>query len=161
MEKEVNQAIQQVLDIIGPATNQDRIYIFQAHTDPKTHELLVSQRFEWTNKGVDSQLDNPDLQNMPFQIVAPYSFDLLHRGKMVSGLVKNHPESEREILAAQGIISILLVPIIVDRKFSGFIGVDNCTSEYPLESRRETDAANPRQSHTGRQKQRHRFRIKS
>ncbi|ABD41094.1 multi-sensor signal transduction histidine kinase [Methanospirillum hungatei JF-1] len=130
MEKEVNQAIQQVLDIIGPATNQDRIYIFQAHTDPKTHELLVSQRFEWTNKGVDSQLDNPDLQNMPFQIVAPYSFDLLHRGKMVSGLVKNHPESEREILAAQGIISILLVPIIVDRKFWGFIGFDNCRTEY-------------------------------
>nr|MBP9009584.1 response regulator [Methanospirillum sp.] len=130
MEKEVNQAIQQVLDIIGPATNQDRIYIFQAHTDPKTHELLVSQRFEWTNKGVDSQLDNPDLQNMPFQIVAPYSYDLLHRGKMVSGLVKNHPESEREILAAQGIISILLVPIIVDRKFWGFIGFDNCRTEY-------------------------------
>ncbi|MCA1916452.1 PAS domain S-box protein [Methanospirillum hungatei] len=129
-ERQVNRALQKVLDIIGPVTNQDRVNIFVSHTDPKTHELLVSQRFEWTNTGIDSQLDNPDLQNMPFQTVAPYSYDLLHRGKVVSGLVKNHPESEREILTAQGIISILLVPIIVDEKFWGFIGFDNCRTEY-------------------------------
>ena len=130
MEKEVYLAIQQVLDFIGSAMDQDRVYIFVSHTDPKTHEFLVSQRFEWTNTGIPSQIENPDLQNLPFQTVAPYSYEMLHTGKVVSGLVRNHPESEREILAAQGIISILLVPIIVNHEFWGFIGFDNCRTEY-------------------------------
>ncbi len=129
-EKHVDHALQKVLDIIGSVTDQDRVYIFQAHTDPVTHEFLVSQRFEWTREGIEPQINNPDLQNLPFQVVAPYSYNMLRQGKMVAGLVRDHPESEREILSAQGIISILLVPIIIQKKFWGFIGFDNCTMEY-------------------------------
>ncbi len=129
-EKEVDHALQKVLDIIGSATDQDRVYIFQAHPDPVTHEFLVSQRFEWTREGIKPQINNPDLQNLSFQVVAPYSYRLLRKGKIVAGLIRDHPESEREILSAQGIISILLVPIIIQKKLWGFIGFDNCTTEY-------------------------------
>ena len=129
-EKKINLAIQKVLGIIGPATDQDRIYLFKAHSDPVTNEFLVSQQYEWCNNGVSPQIDNPDLQNLPFQMVAPYSNEMLKKGKMVSCLVKNLPESEREILGAQGIISILLVPIVINKEFCGFIGFDNCRTEY-------------------------------
>lgn len=39
---------------------------------------------------------------------------------------KDFPESEKHLFTPQGIISLLVVPIIIDEKFYGFIGFDDC-----------------------------------
>jgi diguanylate cyclase (GGDEF)-like protein len=53
------------------------------------------------------------------------------RKQCVNGIVRNisHNEKEYDILAQQGILSILVVPIYVKDQFWGFVGFDDCHSE--------------------------------
>ncbi len=45
----------------------------------------------------------------------------------VHGLIEDFPESEREMLYQQDIISIVVVPIFSDNYWWGFIGFDDCS----------------------------------
>ncbi len=64
-----NTGIQAALNILGEATMVDRVYIFENHIDPHTGETAVSQRFEWLRESVAAQIDNPDLQNIPYNSI--------------------------------------------------------------------------------------------
>lgn len=123
-------AINEVLRILGEATEVDRVYVFENHNDPVTGELLMSQKFEWCREGIEPQIDNPLLQNLPY--FHPYAQPLFHHiqnGRIYSGVVKNMSEAEREILEPQNIKSILVIPIYIGKHFWGFIGFDDCTNE--------------------------------
>ncbi len=48
--------------------------------------------------------------------------------KAVSGRIAGFPQSEREMLEPQGIISVLAVPIYLQDEWWGFIGFDNCSN---------------------------------
>ncbi|RME36987.1 MAG: GAF domain-containing protein, partial [Thermoflexia bacterium] len=76
------------------------------------------------------QIDNPDLQNFSF---AKWGFgrwvERMSRGEAICGRVRDFPESEQEILAAQDILSIAVVPVFVGREWWGFIGFDECRRE--------------------------------
>jgi PAS domain S-box-containing protein len=129
-EKNLDTAIENVLEIIGRATGQDRSYIFEYHVDKYTGENLMSQRYEWAGEGIHPEINNPALQNLSFDKLFPRWFKHLSINKPIEGIVKDFPETERFILEPQEIISILVVPINVDGKFWGFVGFDNCTIEY-------------------------------
>lgn len=129
-EKDLDSAIEKVLEIIGRATGQDRSYIFEYHIDGDTGENLMSQRYEWAGEGIQPEINNPALQRLSFDRLFPRWFKYLSHNQHIEGIVKNFPQTERYILEPQNIISILVVPIIVEGKFWGFVGFDNCTSEY-------------------------------
>lgn len=123
-------AINEVLRILGETTEVDRVYIFENHTDPVTGELLMSQRFEWCREGIEPQINNPLLQNLPYS--HPYAkplFEKVQLGQIYSGVVRNMSEPEKEILEPQKIKSILIIPIYIGKQFWGFIGFDDCTNE--------------------------------
>ncbi|HPO54457.1 MAG: histidine kinase N-terminal 7TM domain-containing protein [Ignavibacteriaceae bacterium] len=129
-EEETNEAVRKAINILGEASAQHRTYLFECTRELESDTLLVSQRYEWTREGIPQEIGNPGLQNIDFMEVAPYSYDRLSKGLIVDAFVKDLPESERDVLEAQGIVSLLLVPIYVDGKWWGFIGFDNCESEY-------------------------------
>lgn len=129
VEADFDAAINKAIEIIGVATDVDRVYIFEYFIDEINGEGLLSQRYEWTNRFITPQLDNPQLQNIPFQKTIPRWFDNLTTGVLLKGVIKNFPENERTILAPQNIKSILAVPIMIKEKFWGFIGFDDCTYE--------------------------------
>lgn len=123
-------AINQVLEILGRATNVDRVYVFENSRDPNTNELLMSQKFEWCREGIEPQIDNPLLQNLPYK--HPYAeplFKKVVKGEIYSGIVKYMSDMEKEILEPQGIKSIMIIPIYIGSLFWGFIGFDDCTYE--------------------------------
>lgn len=123
-------AIKQVLEILGIATNVDRVYIFENSHDPISNELLMSQKFEWCKEGIEPQIDNPLLQNLPYS--HPYAeplFKKVFQGDLYSGIVRFMSDAEKEILEPQGIKSILIIPIYIGKLFWGFIGFDDCTTE--------------------------------
>jgi PAS domain S-box-containing protein len=122
-----NQAIQKALEMIGKATGVDRVYIFENEEDEVTGESFFSQRFEWVANGITPQIDNPELQNMPYSISFPRWYNLLSSGQTVSGLSKNFPDLERRILESEDIISIIVAPIFVRKKLWGMVGFDDCT----------------------------------
>jgi PAS domain S-box-containing protein len=129
LEDDLQSGINTALGIIGSATSQDRVYIFEFHGLTDSEEVFMSQRFEWVNAGVSVQIDNPDLQNLPVAEVAPRWYPILSSGEILFGNIADFPEVEKEHLQAQDIISILVVPIMIDGLCWGFLGFDNCHSE--------------------------------
>ena len=53
----------EILESLGIVTKVDRVYYFEAEVEKR----LISQKFEWTNQNIEPQIDNPDLQNVPFE----------------------------------------------------------------------------------------------
>ncbi len=129
VETNFDVAINNVIEIIGVATDVDRVYIFEYFIDEINGEGLLSQRYEWVNKFITPQMNNPELQNIAFRKTVPRWFENLTKGKPIKGLIRDFPENERLVLEPQNIKSILVVPIMIKEKFWGFIGFDDCTYE--------------------------------
>ncbi len=120
---------QRLLGQLGVATEVHRIYVFQNDRGPDG-ELLASQRFEWAAPGVPPQIDNPDLQNVPFEAAGFARWaEAMARGDVIVGNVRELPAGERELLAPQGIEALLVVPIYVGDEWWGFMGFDDCEGE--------------------------------
>ncbi len=124
------QAVNDVLEIIGDASEQDRAYIFEFHKDVSTGNMLASQRFERVKQGISTQIDNSKLQNMSVDAWMSSWYSQLSKGFTIKGNISDFTEKERSLLEPQGIISMLGVPIFVDNICWGFIGLDNCREEY-------------------------------
>ena len=126
----LNAAVEQALIFLGYATQVDRIYVFQNGDCPSTGKPTMSQRWEWVNKGVSSQLGNAELQNLLYEDSSYRWYQEMGSGKVICGLVEELPEAEQTILSAQGILSILVVPILIKDYFWGFVGFDNCQKRH-------------------------------
>ena len=120
--------IQCVLERLGLGMGADRVYIFEMHGSAESAELLASQRFEWCQAGVESQADNPDLQNLPFATVFPRWLQLLRADCAVSGAVAEFPAEERALLQAQQIQSLIVVPVSLRGRLWGIVGFDAVAS---------------------------------
>jgi PAS domain S-box-containing protein len=126
---DTEEGIRQALDLLGTALDVDRVYVFEDHVDPATGAVLTSQKYEWVSEGTRAYLDDPMLQNVPYVPDFERWYRELSQGRPIMGLVQDFPESEREFLAGQDIVSILIVPIMVGHKPWGFMGLDDCHRE--------------------------------
>ena len=126
---EETAAIALALEALGRATAVDRVYIFQHHYHPQTGIPLASQRWEWVKPGVTPQIDNPDLQNVSYDNIGMWWYETLSVGRAIASSVRDLPSPTREILQAQDIRSILVVPIQIQGDCWGFIGFDDCRQE--------------------------------
>jgi PAS domain S-box-containing protein len=125
----LDAGMQAVLADLGDATGVSRVYVF-ANDDDEGGERYVSQRYEWVAPGVSAEIDNPDLQHLPYEEAGLGRWaTALSRNMSMYGEVRDFPEGEREILEPQGIISIVVVPIFVREHWWGFIGFDECETE--------------------------------
>jgi two-component system sensor histidine kinase/response regulator len=120
-----DKCYQDIMPILGAASKASRVYVFENH-HADDGNLLMSQRAEWCAEGINPEIDNPILQNLPYEEYFPRWAVLLPQGKIISGIVAELPLSEQAILEPQGILSILILPIIAKGEFLGFIGFDNC-----------------------------------
>lgn len=126
-DEDWDQSCNQLLQELGRATGVSRVYIFETHYDDNDL-LLFSQRFEWVAQGIEPQINNPELQNLPM-LEAGYGrwLNLLSRGRLVAGQVCDFPASERELLESQSIVALAVVPIFTGNKWWGSMGFDECT----------------------------------
>ena len=115
----------EILETLGLICQASRVYVFHNH-ESENGNLLVSQIAEWCVAGSEPQNHNSALKSLPDQEFMARWISLLSRGEFIASTVAELPESERVILAAQGILTILILPIIAKGKFLGFIGFDNC-----------------------------------
>jgi PAS domain S-box-containing protein len=125
---EPNEAYEKVVTTLGQVAHADRIYVFENHRDSEKG-LLTSQVAEWCAPGVKPQLDEPMLQSMPYSENASRWPDVLGKGKIVHGRVNDFPPEEQQVLMPQGIKALVVLPLMVENEFFGFIGLDNCHSD--------------------------------
>ena len=125
-ETDIRSATVQTLELLGAASNLDRVYIFKV-VGSETNKHLACMYLEWTRTAA-LQGENSDSQNRSYLSI-PRWYDMLSAGHPIKGLVKEFPESEKAILESQNVKSILAIPIMIKGKFWGFIGFDDCHSE--------------------------------
>ncbi len=120
---DITLALKDTMCLSGLALKADRAYYFEY--DPLTQ--LFNQKVEWVKDGISSEFDNPDLQDVSLNKLLKEPFDLY---KPFSCIRSELPESPfRNLLASQGILSVLLLPVFVQEAFLGFIGFDDCAIE--------------------------------
>lgn len=123
------EGVARALEQLGAAAEASRVYIFERHLSSEGVPL-VSQRFEWTAPGIAPQIDNRGLQNLAWREAgfSRWEDNFLQR-RPVSGRVREFPAEEQELLRAQEILSIAVMPIFLEENLWGFIGFDDCTRE--------------------------------
>ncbi|MDO4183283.1 MAG: response regulator [Coriobacteriia bacterium] len=117
-------AINGMMDALGKYYKAKRAYIFEAGPN-----RLLSNTYEWAAPGVSREIDN--LQNVDPSGFA-YWFDAFEtEGQLyVTSVDAEHGRHETayELLAAQGIKSLMAAPLLVNGKAVGFLGVDDPTA---------------------------------
>ncbi|MCI0751984.1 MAG: PAS domain S-box protein [Flammeovirgaceae bacterium] len=125
-----NKAIGIGLQMLGEATQVDRVYLFENDPIKPGTDLSCSQRYEWNSGVAEPQIDNPELQNLPYTLIAE-CYQPLKDNRPFFRIVRemNKYSSFRKILEDEDIKSIILFPIFVQEGFWGFIGFDECKYE--------------------------------
>jgi PAS domain S-box-containing protein len=126
-EGNIDKAINDVITILGQATQVDRVYVF---TNKKIgDEVRLYYTHEWCKEGIDAQLGNPDLSDLSYDLF-PTLYETLAQDKYTYGLVEEITNPFfREIMESQGILTYLFTPIFCDGEYWGWIGYDNCTTK--------------------------------
>jgi PAS domain S-box-containing protein len=121
--------ISEVMARLGQAAAVSRVYIFENFPGADGSQW-TSQSHEWVAPGVTPQIDNAALAAMSYEEAGfGVAARRLSTGQVVAHNVADLPASERTLLEAQGILSIVLVPVFVAGRWWGFIGFDECERE--------------------------------
>ncbi len=115
-----DSSVQEVINKIGQYLGVSRVYIFENSGDG----LQTSNTYEWCNQNIAPQIDQ--LKNIPYTSIPSFPKLLESEGRIFSIDISKLPEDIYQVLQPQGIISILILPLIVEQKFFGFIGFDEC-----------------------------------
>ncbi len=123
-EETFNEAVDIILGLLGEQYEADRAYIFEYNVGEDT--ITSSNTHEWCADNVASQIDN--LQDVPLEAFSLWRHQLENNSNIIieslDSIREEHPD-DYELLRMQGIHSLMVVPLHVDGKVSGFIGVDN------------------------------------
>ncbi|ATU08048.1 sensor histidine kinase [Methanohalophilus portucalensis] len=118
----IDSAIVKSLGKIGKLCGASRAYLFLFHENEK----VMDNTHEWCMEGVDPQKEN--LQELPVDMF-PWWMQRLRKGEYIHitdvSSLPIEASAEREILEMQHIKSLIVLPVYIDGKISGFIGMDN------------------------------------
>ncbi len=122
----------QVLAILGEATSADRVYVWRIHESPDPERRPgphASQLYEWSLNAAPQQ-NFALTRNQSLTVALPDWLETFQAGKCVNKLAQDLPPADQAWFAAQGITSILSAPILFHGELWGFIGFDDCHSQY-------------------------------
>jgi PAS domain S-box-containing protein len=121
--EKVEETIQQSLRELGEFVGADRAYIFDYDFTEKT----AKNTYEWCSNEVVPEIQ--DLQKLPFESM-PYFMAQHNKGEElyvenVFALPDEGPAGLKAALEAQGIKSLISLPMISNDKLLGFVGFDS------------------------------------
>ncbi len=118
---EVDSSLQIALQKVGELIGADCSYLFLVSSD----QTQVRNSYQWFATEIESEIDN--LQNLPINDL-PWLMDKLYKFEVVDiPLVSNLPleaTTEKQILSAQSIQSLLCIPMISGTELVGFVRFD-------------------------------------
>ena len=117
-------AINEILALVGKQMNVSRVYIFENSTDNQ----FCSNTYEWCNEGVVPEIQN--LQNISYNLDIPgYKEALDEQGIFYCQDIHDLPQKIYDIVASQGIKSMLHCALRDNGVFRGYIGFDECRTQ--------------------------------
>lgn len=115
-------AVQSILELVGRQFDVSRVYIFENTEDNR----YCRNTFEWCNKGVDPEIDNLKLVSYEEDLGGTYVKNFDENGIFYCPDITQLNEKQYEILAPQGIKSMLQCAIRDNGIFKGYVGFDEC-----------------------------------
>ncbi len=121
-----DEVINRTLSKIGFISNVDRSYIFLFNDDLSE----MTNTHEWCADGIKPEIQN--LKGLPSSVF-PYTMNKLSQNEVLNIMnihdLPDEANSEKEILAAQNIISVMIVPLYGESKLLGYMGFDSVKME--------------------------------
>ena len=124
---EWEQSIDAVLRQLGAATGVSRVYIVPSGANRSG--AGEASPHEWTASGVASRADLPASGSYLEGLGLGRWEAILKAGGIVEGTLGSFPSDEQVTLAAQGVWSVVVVPIFAGSAWWGFMGFDDCAEE--------------------------------
>jgi len=123
------ELVEIALEQLEQAACVSRVYLFKNHTG-SDGQLLCSQLFEKCAETITPQIDNEDCQNLNWhESGLGHWYDALSLGEAITVKHSTYSQKESEMLDAQQVLSILIVPLFIKGHFWGFMGFDDCVHE--------------------------------
>lgn len=113
-----NESINATLENLGSAADVEQVSIIAVNNNKITEIELTNQHWKWSKNDVKTEFE-----------IFPRWDKILSQGEIIAGSVNDFPDSEREILQAENIRSILVIPIQIAGNFRGYIRFDSCQKE--------------------------------
>ncbi|MCU0399785.1 MAG: PAS domain-containing protein [Algoriphagus sp.] len=116
-----------MLKMMGETVETDRSYLIQMYE--KGGEKFGDLTHEWANEQTPSFIDEPEYRAIP-AAAHPEIYEKAKQRKPFVVHTREALEATKKILEAQGIKSILNIPIILDNELFGYLGFDSCHIEH-------------------------------
>ncbi|MBI4384716.1 MAG: diguanylate cyclase [Nitrospinae bacterium] len=121
-------AVNEALAILGESVDVGRVYIFEHHVSPEHGGKAASLRFSWRRDSGPVQIQN--FQDIGYEDLGKEEwYILLSSGKPASQAMQDLAPSEGRRFKSQDIRSLLMVPIVIDEIYWGFVGFGDCRTE--------------------------------
>jgi signal transduction histidine kinase/ActR/RegA family two-component response regulator len=131
-ETSYEKALSETCRLVGEATGVSRVYIFENFEG----NSRCCNTVEWVNEGIKPV--QSELQDVPYETIRYWQVTLERRETIRADDVNALPPEVVELLSWQDIRSILVVPLVVFDEWSGFLGLDVCSTQR---SWRDDDAS--------------------
>ena len=124
-QEQFSGAVNIILKQVGEHFVADRAFIFE-YKPGDDGRLVANNTYEWCAENVTSQMAL--FQNVPVGYFSLWENQIEHGGHIIIESAEEirdiHPNDYR-VLKKHGINSMMLIPLNVDEKVTGFIGIDN------------------------------------
>jgi signal transduction histidine kinase/PAS domain-containing protein len=131
--RDYQSVLPEVVRLLGEAVGSDRCGIGQNLIHPILDKpaIRIAPEWEWCkNEVLPSEEFSPHSDRLFLrEIDAPYIDLKLSQGKVINCFVADLPEPDRSLLASQGNVAELFVPIWVNHENWGYINFDNCSNQ--------------------------------
>lgn len=121
--RDISEAISTILEIVGNYFNVSRCYIFENIEDGQ----YCSNTFEWCKAGVEPQIENLRRVSYEEDLGGNYHENFDENNLFYCPDISVLPKPQQNILAPQGILSMLQCAITDNGEFKGFVGFDECS----------------------------------
>lgn len=115
-----------LLEYLGLSLKSERVYIFE-----ETGANAYDNTYEWCASGVEPQKEN--LQGVSYEVVSLWFQKFLKGENVLIKKLENIREEDPavyEYLKPQNIESLVVAPLVNEKKIIGFFGVDNPPEQY-------------------------------
>lgn len=120
--KNLSGAISSILEIVGLQFDVSRVYIFEN----VENDAFCMNTFEWCNEGVEPQIKSLKRVAYKDELGRNYMDNFNEDGIFYCTDIHQLPEYHYEVVAKQGIKSMLQCAIQDNGKFKGYVGFDEC-----------------------------------
>ena len=120
--EDLEKGMNHLLQIIREYFDSDRAYVFENNYT----KGVINNTYESVKEGVTAQIDF--LQNVPLSAVEKWLEEFKKNGMLVISSLEADVDKNSntyEILAMQGINSLIAIPLYDQNKIFGFLGIDN------------------------------------